>query len=184
MALIICPECGREISDKAPWCIHCGYPLSDLVNYKYKSLVMTSFDSKHRVKLVNALCELGIPFSQACNCLNFMPATIIDGLTETECDEIMKRLEPFNVQLRVTPDYRNREHNEVWQNLKDGKPVRVEAFDSAEAENALRRKVPRCPRCGCEQLEILNKFGYSLVLGWHGSSSETVTVCKSCGHKF
>lgn len=27
MALIKCPECGKEISDKAPACIHCGYPL-------------------------------------------------------------------------------------------------------------------------------------------------------------
>ena len=27
MALIRCPECGREISDKAKSCPHCGYPL-------------------------------------------------------------------------------------------------------------------------------------------------------------
>lgn len=27
MALIKCPECGKEISDKAQKCIHCGYPL-------------------------------------------------------------------------------------------------------------------------------------------------------------
>ena len=29
MALINCPECGKEISDKSETCIHCGYPLSD-----------------------------------------------------------------------------------------------------------------------------------------------------------
>ena len=28
MALIQCPECGKEISDKARACIHCGYPLN------------------------------------------------------------------------------------------------------------------------------------------------------------
>ena len=27
MALIKCPECGKEISDKSINCIHCGYPL-------------------------------------------------------------------------------------------------------------------------------------------------------------
>lgn len=27
MALIICPECGKEISDKSEVCIHCGCPL-------------------------------------------------------------------------------------------------------------------------------------------------------------
>ena len=30
MALIKCPECGREISDKAKACIHCGYPMEVL----------------------------------------------------------------------------------------------------------------------------------------------------------
>ena len=29
MALIKCPECGKEISDKANVCIHCGYPLNE-----------------------------------------------------------------------------------------------------------------------------------------------------------
>ena len=27
MALIRCPECGKEVSDQAAACIHCGYPL-------------------------------------------------------------------------------------------------------------------------------------------------------------
>jgi len=29
MALIECPECGGKVSDKAPACIHCGYPLQE-----------------------------------------------------------------------------------------------------------------------------------------------------------
>lgn len=28
MALINCPECGKEVSNKADACIHCGYPLN------------------------------------------------------------------------------------------------------------------------------------------------------------
>ena len=27
MAIIKCPECGRDVSNKAEKCIHCGYPL-------------------------------------------------------------------------------------------------------------------------------------------------------------
>lgn len=30
MALIKCPECGKEISDKAASCIHCGCPIEDV----------------------------------------------------------------------------------------------------------------------------------------------------------
>lgn len=32
MALIKCPECGKEVSDKATACIHCGYPLNSMDN--------------------------------------------------------------------------------------------------------------------------------------------------------
>ncbi len=29
MAIIKCPECGKDVSDKAEACIHCGYPLKE-----------------------------------------------------------------------------------------------------------------------------------------------------------
>ncbi len=31
MALIKCPECGKEISDKSEICVHCGYPLKNVM---------------------------------------------------------------------------------------------------------------------------------------------------------
>lgn len=34
MSLIVCPECGKEISDKSDVCIHCGYPLINMINTK------------------------------------------------------------------------------------------------------------------------------------------------------
>ena len=33
MALVKCPECGKEISDRAKTCIGCGFPLE---NYMYR----------------------------------------------------------------------------------------------------------------------------------------------------
>lgn len=36
MALIKCPECGKEISDKASVCINCGYPISEYVEEEQK----------------------------------------------------------------------------------------------------------------------------------------------------
>ncbi len=32
MAMINCPECGKEISDKAKNCIYCGYPVNEESN--------------------------------------------------------------------------------------------------------------------------------------------------------
>lgn len=30
MALISCPECGKQVSDRADSCPNCGYPISKL----------------------------------------------------------------------------------------------------------------------------------------------------------
>jgi len=35
MALITCPECGKEVSDKATSCPNCGSPLNDASNQKF-----------------------------------------------------------------------------------------------------------------------------------------------------
>lgn len=35
MALINCPECGKEVSDKSEKCIHCGYPINKAKIEKY-----------------------------------------------------------------------------------------------------------------------------------------------------
>lgn len=40
MALIKCPECGKEVSDKAPACIHCGFPLEEIVKAKSIDIIV------------------------------------------------------------------------------------------------------------------------------------------------
>lgn len=42
MALIICPECGMQISDKASVCIHCGYPIKAHVEETRNGLEATT----------------------------------------------------------------------------------------------------------------------------------------------
>lgn len=37
MALVNCPECGREVSDQAMACPHCGYPIRGGYGYEYRS---------------------------------------------------------------------------------------------------------------------------------------------------
>lgn len=37
MAIIKCPECGRDVSNKAEKCIHCGYPLNGPVDTSPKA---------------------------------------------------------------------------------------------------------------------------------------------------
>lgn len=54
MALIKCPECGGEVSDKAPQCIHCGYPLQQevQVNEPADELAVETADAEPGVEPV------------------------------------------------------------------------------------------------------------------------------------
>ena len=45
MALIKCPECGKEISEKATACINCGYPTSAIIEQSIETKTVTLEDN-------------------------------------------------------------------------------------------------------------------------------------------
>ena len=53
MALIKCPKCGKEISDKAPACIHCG----SSINSK-KSIVIAEDETQKNIDTLNTLATV------------------------------------------------------------------------------------------------------------------------------
>lgn len=69
MALIICPECNKEISDKVKSCPHCGYPIAEDVSSAHEPLnvKVTSIINKRNKKMRKfALIGLIFTFSIAC----------------------------------------------------------------------------------------------------------------------
>lgn len=59
MAIIKCPECGNQVSDKASSCIHCGFPLAQSINngvVKIKLspvLAPTGFNGNQKVSITS-----------------------------------------------------------------------------------------------------------------------------------
>lgn len=64
MALIKCPECGKEISDKSDKCIHCGFPLRNTpflqenINGKYYDINFLTDKNISQAKKITMLREL------------------------------------------------------------------------------------------------------------------------------
>lgn len=107
MALINCPECGKEVSDRAQVCIHCGYPLSELKNtqevsanesvvideeaYKNDKVISREIDASkyYKVSLVKlglddeknkaAIKKLGLDYDRVVSELPFVLAEDVDG---------------------------------------------------------------------------------------------------------
>ena len=65
MALIRCPECNKEVSDKANFCIHCGFPLENYVkgiekaNFEDWDRRLVAADSLPPAEMLRELIKLG-----------------------------------------------------------------------------------------------------------------------------
>ena len=184
MALIKCPECGKEISDKAKACIHCGYPLDELSTTQSATIQATqtaSVEAKWRCPVCGydhkgesapekcPLCKLpGSKFNKVdeSGYAPVMHSTSI--LSEWECGVcgyIHKGMTPpEKCPLCKVPASRF----SIAVKVKSSKP---------EAP-----KTPSCPKCGSTALATVNR-GYSLFWGFIGSGTP-MNVCQACGHKF
>ena len=61
MALINCPECGKEVSDKAPTCPNCGVPIASKSNIQPGS-IQTIEETSKRFKLITIFSVLTMIF--------------------------------------------------------------------------------------------------------------------------
>jgi TM2 domain-containing membrane protein YozV len=52
MGLMNCLDCGKQISDSAPSCLHCGRP------YRTKAKLQAQFDGKEKSKMVAGLLAI------------------------------------------------------------------------------------------------------------------------------
>ena len=68
MALLICPECGYQVSDKATECLNCGYPVSNIIaaikaEEQEKELAKKAKIKKRKKKIIITLLILLVIFA-------------------------------------------------------------------------------------------------------------------------
>jgi uncharacterized membrane protein YvbJ len=59
MALIKCPECSKEVSDKAPSCPHCGSPIAAAREQNETGVMITTIQEtskKFKLQIVLSAC--------------------------------------------------------------------------------------------------------------------------------
>ncbi|WP_294515059.1 zinc ribbon domain-containing protein [uncultured Intestinimonas sp.] len=98
MALIHCPECGKEVSNQAAACIHCGYPLSKAQEERF-ALVLLSRDSDYVSTILTVQERLQIDdYTQAKNLVDHLPALLRRDLSYDAAVELASSFRP-NVKL-------------------------------------------------------------------------------------
>ena len=95
MALINCPECEKEISDKAQSCIHCGCPIE--IHTTNSNSSAKSKSNKRILKIVAIVCVI---------CIGLVGLVkILDALIETQEEASMAAREAAQeyeeIQLKI-----------------------------------------------------------------------------------
>lgn len=169
MALIKCPECGREISNKAKACIHCGYPLQEeerisaSVNTLKKVVLPCCYEREVKltaIKVVRTVTGLGL--ADAVALVEQSSPVVITDTDLENANQIAKMFHDEGINAQVV----DVDKEIVVPVKKLVKPP----------------KIPACPKCGSTSIATVNR-GYSLVWGFLGSGTP-MNVCQACGHKF
>jgi hypothetical protein len=182
MALIKCPECGREISDKAISCPECGLPnpsdsRSDyeklLDNICEKYLISTEYNNNEMAKAIKELRSVTkMNFKEARDAIYLRKY----GKTHTEMREDKK------IQDRAEKKVRNRNIQNSLQTLSN--------LSAAS-------KIAKCPKChstsiayDTKKLSISRAVVGNAVAGAPGavlgglSSKKGYAVCLNCGKRW
>ena len=163
MALIKCPECGKEVSDRAPACIHCGFPFSENKNKTKRTatffkVILTGYPKEQKLTLIRGLRLIfNMGLVEAKNASESLPFELVNGLTKDECEDLKKQVESYHGSVEIVADYASTKHSN-------------------------KTKQERCPLCGSTFLSTA-KRGYSFLFGFFGRN-DIVNVCKICGYKF
>jgi DNA-directed RNA polymerase subunit M/transcription elongation factor TFIIS len=155
MALIYCQECGKEISNKAKACIHCGCPTEydkkanhciinkkeyDLSNFKNRILTRDSTGNESAYQIAEDLCSF------------------VDGLSIFGAAQLALEI----LQTGEIPESFDADAHSIKFKEDDG--------------------LVHCPRCDSTNI-VTGQRGYSIVWGFVGSN-RTMNRCAKCGHKW
>lgn len=177
MALIKCPECGKEISDKALACIHCGFPLSLIDNESKTQTVEGSVTAKKEESVPDEkgysmeLLNYGIKKVQVASILkrtlNLKDVEALELVANTPCYlfrgkqehiilPIIQKLDSLPVEYKLYLDGKLKRHK------NESEINKPESISSTHRTGSYIKKI-KCPNCS------------SFI-------AETSRVCPECGY--
>lgn len=166
MALINCPECGKEISDKSKQCIHCGYPLEESNNDNKNSAysIRLIHCGEQKVKLIKIIREItGLDLKRGKDVVDNL-LLIKTNISLDEANSIKKQIEEVGGAVKIT------EFN---------------ANDVVISQTELN--IPKCPTCGSTDISKISTASKAVSVGLFGIFSSKIRKqfhCNSCKYEW
>jgi len=154
MALIQCPECGREISDKAASCPHCGYPIQEKQEKQEKPVVINNTKSIYGMNKEEILQK----YNQYRNYLMLHGTNISD-------DEFVRGVK--NGTYDVYKYEKSLRDAQIIPNVNSNIP-----------------KCPTCKSTNIKKISATSKVVGGAMFGLFSSKVRNTFECKNCRYKW
>lgn len=168
MALMNCPECNHQISDKAVSCPNCGFPLSNCSASIQKGDASTYaivFDkiNGQKIEVIKRVeSAVGIDVTNAKELVDNFPSILKRNVPADEANRIKREIEKTGASIVLVPYDPNMSDEDVL------KPYRSDSIC--------------CPRCSSTNV-VIGQRGFSVLTGFLGSN-KTVNRCGKCDYSW
>ena len=170
MALINCYECGKQVSDKASACPHCGAPMDeiDIMNYQTDKNIQESFTveilgfanesayKRYHLKASSYLSKIYGRYE------DIKPCVLFKNISQSAVNFVFSHMGAMGCSLQAR---------------KTNEPL-----DAELDRRILDSAILKCPRCKSTSITT-GQRGYSLLWGFLGSN-KTVNRCGNCGYSW
>lgn len=154
MALINCPECNKEISNKAQSCPHCGCPINSNTGHSIYIIGYRDTDTAVSAGLKEVL-DIDLDYENVVKILNNLPYKICECNTQQEAEILAKKLDRWWIDVDVVNG--------------NGESVNINT------------NIALCPKCNSTNIQIVPRK-WSLFTGIFTNAIDR--VCVNCKYKW
>lgn len=173
--LIKCPECGGNVSDKAPACIHCGFPLN---NFHKKNICLVDGAEYDMTEFIDSY--MGLTDSEKKE-LYEKTLKHYNGCREVASSNVTQVLRKINEHFNWWNDYKGNDKSYLADKFTlDYIDHNFQYFEFNTADIPDPSKTVRCPKCGSTSVTTQER-GYSIMWGVLGSTKKK-NLCQKCGY--
>lgn len=207
MALIKCPECSREISDRAESCPHCGFPIREVteklkkieeenqrrqmsLKRMEKCIRYPGIYSKEKKYAFCPVCgSVELYYKPLYTCTTCGRSTMVNTniLHEDACNvwgEESARYEGIRKMFYYDNPLRDRKAEE----LRKAEEEKCRNIDVDKVVAQLRASKITCPVCGSQSISRIPGMGKAVkigLFGLYGADELGKTFrCDDCGYRF
>lgn len=190
MGLVICPDCGEEISEHSEICIKCGFPLQEFLKEHNITNVSGVLVCPKCANIYNGWDMVRYDLPQHLKC-EYCGTIVVQ--TNEDIEEIfkLKDKEHSEKSIELAKELGNNQFDEnafndriykIHQEVQDY----IKQIDSKNQQSQQSNQ-PKCPTCGSvniKKISTAKKAAGGFMFGLFSKTAKSQFMCDNCGYKW